>query len=140
MSRFNISPEKESQLMRRMERLQILESDLVEKFITGAGKGGQKQNKTASCVYLLHLPSRTEVKCQRERSQLRNRFFARRELCDRIEEQRNETKSRKRQAMEKIRRQKRRRSRRSKQRMLDEKNVQGQKRQLRKSVNWKKES
>lgn len=140
MSLFNVSDEKESQLLRRMERLNIHESDLVEKFILGSGKGGQKQNKTASCVYLLHLPSRLEVKCQRDRSQLRNRFFARRELCDRLEEQQNETKSRRQQAMEKIRRQKRRRSRRSKQRMLDEKNVQGQKKQLRKSVNWKKES
>lgn len=140
MSRFNVSPEKESELIQRMEQLQIHESDLIEKFIVGSGKGGQKRNKTASCVYLLHLPTRIEVKCQRDRSQLRNRFLARRELCDRLEEQLGREKSRKQQAIDKIRRQKRRRSRRSKQRMLEAKHLQGQQKKLRRSVNWRKET
>ena len=125
--------------MRQMEQLQIHETDLIEKFIVGSGKGGQKRNKTASCVYLLHLPTRMEVKCQQDRSQLKNRFFARRELCNRISELRGEEKSKKQQQIEKIRRQKRRRSRRSKQRMLEGKHRQGQKKQLRTSVDWRKE-
>ena len=86
MTIFNVTPRKQKQLEERMERLGILEKDLVEKFVKGSGKGGQKLNKTSSCVYLLHKPSKIEVKCQRERSQAMNRFLARRELCDRLEE------------------------------------------------------
>lgn len=117
-----------------MEALGIRESDLVENFIRGSGSGGQKVNKTSSCVQLLHAPSGIEIKCQRERSQALNRFFARRELCDRIEEQVAGKKSKKRQEMEKIRRQKRRRSRRSKERMLKDKAHQSVKKGRRGSV------
>ena len=54
---FNVSPEKEKALQRRMEELGIAPADLVEKFIRGSGSGGQKINKTSSCVYLRHEPS-----------------------------------------------------------------------------------
>ena len=84
MTLFNVRPEKESQLLERMARLGMRECDLVEKFVKGSGKGGQKVNKTSSCVYILHRPSGIEVKCQRERSQAMNRFLARRELCERL--------------------------------------------------------
>ena len=130
----NISEQKENQLLKRMETLGVSESDLVEKFIKGSGKGGQKVNKSSTCVYLMHEPSGLEVKCLQERSQALNRFFARRELCDKIEERIEGEKSKKRQAAEKIRRQKRRRSRRSKQRMLENKKIQGDKKRLRGSV------
>ena len=63
-----IAKEKLESLDARMERLGIKEADLVEKFILGSGKGGQKVNKTSSTVYLKHIPTGTEVKCQRERS------------------------------------------------------------------------
>jgi len=86
MALFGVRPEKETQLAERMARLGIREADLTEQFIKGSGKGGQKINKTSSCVYLLHRPTGIEIKCQRERSQSLNRFFARRELCDRVEE------------------------------------------------------
>ena len=36
----------------RMKRLHVLERDLVERFIRGSGPGGQKINKTSSCVQL----------------------------------------------------------------------------------------
>jgi len=134
MPAYNVKPEKEDELARRMEKLGILEQDLVEKFIRGGGKGGQKINKTSSCVYLLHKPSGIEVKCQQERSQAMNRFFARRELCDRLEAEIEGKKSAKQQEREKIRRQKRRRSRRQKQKMLDEKRKHGEKKQLRRPV------
>ncbi len=68
-----------------MEALRILEKDIVEKFIRSSGHGGQKLNKTSSCVYLKHLPTGIEIKCMRERSQSINRFLARRELAERIE-------------------------------------------------------
>ncbi len=117
-----------------MEKLGISESDLTEKFIKGSGKGGQKLNKTSSCVHLIHAPSGIEIKCQKERSQATNRFFARRELCERLEERVQGEKSKKQMAREKVRRQKRRRSRRSKNRMMDEKSRQGEKKALRRSV------
>jgi ribosome biogenesis GTPase A len=79
------SEKKQRELELRMERLEITESDLQEKFILGGGKGGQKQNKTANCVQLKHLPSGITVKCQQERSREANRFFARRMICDKIE-------------------------------------------------------
>lgn len=134
MPAFNVNPEKDDKLRRRMEKLGIRETDLVESFIKGSGKGGQKVNKTSSCVQLLHEPSGTEVKCGRERSQAMNRFFARRELCDRMEEKIEGAKSAKQQQIEKIRRQKRRRSRRQKERMLKEKKKQSEKKTLRKAV------
>ena len=135
MSLFNVRTEKERALMRRMEALGIREADLVERFIKGSGSGGQKINKTSSCVHLLHEPSRIEVKCQHGRSQALNRFLARRELCDQLEARVLGEQSAKEQAREKIRRQKRRRSRRQKARMLDEKRKQGDKKALRGRVN-----
>lgn len=132
---FGVSIEKQNQLAERMDRLGIREQDLEESFIRGSGSGGQKINKTSSTVVLLHRPSGVEVRCQRERSQAMNRFFARRELCDRLEEKTLGEASAKQQAIEKIRRQKRKRSRRSKARMLEGKRIQGAKKALRKSVN-----
>ena len=134
MSDVYVTQEKVNELSLRMTRLGVLEKDLVEKFVLGSGKGGQKINKTASCVYLRHVPTGIEIKCQRERSQAVNRFVARRELCDRIEERTMGEASRRRMAEERIRRQKRRRSRRQKQRMLEAKHKQGDKKRLRDRV------
>ena len=63
-----LSKEKKSDLEERMEKLKIFEDDLIEKFILGSGSGGQKVNKTSSCVYLKHLPTGIEVKCQQART------------------------------------------------------------------------
>jgi|WetSurMetagenome_2_1015567.scaffolds.fasta_scaffold773369_2 peptide chain release factor len=131
MSLFTVRPEKESELFGRMTALGIRETDLVERFVRGSGKGGQKVNKTSSCVYVLHKPSGIEVKCQRERSQSLNRFLARRELCDRLEERIKGVQSARQQAHEKIRRQKRRRSRRQKQNMLQDKHHHSEKKAFR---------
>ena len=126
-----ISPEKFEELHRRMEKLGIHESDLVEKFILGSGRGGQKIQKTSSCVYLKHLPTGIEVKCQQDRSREVNRYLARRLLCERIESQFHKIKTEKQQEREKIRRQKRRRSRRSKEKMLAGKKMHGEKKHYR---------
>ncbi|MCB0359173.1 MAG: peptide chain release factor-like protein, partial [Bdellovibrionales bacterium] len=111
---FGVSPEKEAQLLARMQELAIDESDIEEKFIKGSGPGGQKINKTSSCVYLCHRPSGIEIKCQQTRSQALNRFHARRELCERIAAEQLGKKTKRQAAAEKVRRQKRRRSRRAK--------------------------
>jgi protein subunit release factor B len=121
MPMFSVSPEKESALAARMAELGLRDADIEEKFIRGSGAGGQKVNKTSSCVYLLHRPSGIEVKCQRERSQAMNRFFARRELCEKLAERQEGARSARQQEAEKIRRQKRRKSRRQRARMLDDK-------------------
>jgi len=126
-----ISSEKFEELQQRMERLGIHESDLIEKFILGSGRGGQKIQKTSSCVYLKHLPTGIEVKCQQDRSREVNRYLARRQLCDRFESEVHKVKSQKQQEREKIRRQKRRRSRRSKEKMLESKKLHGERKHLR---------
>jgi len=83
-----VSPEKIKALEERFTALGIMEQDILEKFIRSQGHGGQKLNKTSSCVYLRHIPTGIEVKCQQERSQALNRFLARRLLADKIEQQR----------------------------------------------------
>ena len=116
-----ISSEKIAAQEKRMAVLEIREDDLVEKFITGSGSGGQKINKTSSCVYLKHEPTGIEIKCQRERSRELNRYLARKELCDRIDEIKNGILSKRQQEIEKIRRQKRQTSRKQPQRMVADK-------------------
>jgi len=125
----------QEKLILRMETLGIREADLVEKFILGTGAGGQKINKTSSCVYLKHLPSGIEVKCQRERSREMNRWVARRELCDKLEERLLGEKSRRQQAIEKLRRQKRKRSKRAQEKVLAAKKQHSTKKQLRSRIN-----
>jgi protein subunit release factor B len=121
MIKFPVRPEKQEALRLKMERLGIREQDITEKFIHGGGKGGQKINKTASCVYLKHRPSGIEVKCQTERSQILNRFLARRILTEKIERKVLGEQSAEIQRFEKIRRQKRKRSRKAKIKMLQAK-------------------
>jgi protein subunit release factor B len=129
--RFSVTPEKERSLRERMERLGIEEKDIVEKFVRSRGHGGQNVNKTSTCVYLKHLPSGIEVKCQQERSQALNRFLARRILADKIEGIALGNESREQQLREKIRRQKRRRSRRAKEKVLHLKHLAGEKKKAR---------
>jgi peptide chain release factor len=85
MALFAVSKEKNRWLQERMEALGIHERDIEEKFIRSSGRGGQKVNKTSTCVYLKHIPTGIEVKWMEERNQSLNRFLARRELVKRIE-------------------------------------------------------
>ena len=85
MPTFAVSEEKNRWLKEKMESLNIREEDILEKFIRSSGKGGQKVNKTSSCVYIKHIPTGIEIKCMKDRSQSINRFLARRELVERIE-------------------------------------------------------
>ena len=123
---FNVSPAKRRELLERMAKLEIREEDLVEKFVKGSGRGGQKINKTSSCVYLKHLPSGIEVKIQRERSQALNRYFARRTLCDKLAALIEGRRSAEQERIARVRRQKRRRSRRAQEKVLDSKRARGE--------------
>ncbi len=82
---FAVSEEKNKWLQEKMEALGIYEKDIKEQFVRSSGRGGQKVNKTSTCVYLKHIPTGIEVKWMEERSQSLNRFLARRELVRRIE-------------------------------------------------------
>jgi peptide chain release factor len=111
----------EEALQKRLTKLRIREEDLQEEFVRGSGPGGQKINKTSSTVVLRHIPSGIEVRCQRERSQVMNRYWARMDLCDRLETARAEAKLALQNEREKLRRQNRPRPRGLKQRILDTK-------------------
>jgi peptide chain release factor len=129
-----ISQEKDAALRERMEQLGVREEEFRETFIRSSGPGGQKVNKTSSCVQIVHLPTGLSVKCQQERSQTLNRFLARRLLLDRIERLRTGIIKAERMRVEKIRRQKRRRSRRAQEKTLEAKHLQSEKKSLRTRV------
>ena len=112
-----IKVEKWQQLRERMAALNLLEADLEEQFIAGSGKGGQKINKTASCVRLTHAVSGLKIKCQQSRSREDNRFFARRLLCEQLENQKQGKLSIRQLKQKKIRQQKKRRYSRSRSRI-----------------------
>ncbi|MDP2920998.1 MAG: peptide chain release factor-like protein [Candidatus Omnitrophota bacterium] len=116
-----------------MDSLGIKETDIDEKFIRSSKKGGQKVNKTSARVYLKHLPTGIEVKCQEERSQALNRFLARRILVNKIESLILGKKAEARKEIEKIRRQKRKRSKRAKEKILRYKKIHSEKKNLRKT-------
>lgn len=85
MPNFGVTPKKHAELAARMAACGLLEKDLAEKFIRSGGPGGQKVNRSATCVQLRHTPTGLEVKMQKARSQALNRFHARRRLCELLE-------------------------------------------------------
>lgn len=117
MEKFPVTDEKITWLKERMSALGIQEKDIEEKFIRSSGRGGQKVNKTSSCVYLRHIPTGIEVKCMRERSRSLNRFLARRELIKKIERFYG-LKTKEDMERLKIKRQKEKRKKRSKQKYI----------------------
>jgi len=62
------------------------EDDLNEKFVRGSGAGGQKINKTANKVLLIHVPTGVRVECQDTRSLQQNRKIARKRLRYKLDE------------------------------------------------------
>ncbi len=121
MSRFPVSQEKETALEKRLVALGIFENDLEEQFVRSQGHGGQNINKISSCVVLTHRPTGLQVKCQQERSQAMNRFFARRLLADKMEKQIYGKKLAEEKERHKIRKQKKRRSRKLKAKLREDK-------------------
>src|SRR5574340_986677 len=107
MSIFSVSEAKEKALVEKFQELNIREEDLAETFVRSSGKGGQHVNKTSTCVYLKHLPTGIEVKCQEERSQSLNRYRARTLLVGKIDQMIKGRQSEEIQRIEKLRRQKR---------------------------------
>ena len=130
----DISPAKLDELRARIARLKIDLTQVEEQFVRGGGKGGQKINKTSTCVMLHHRPSGVRVKCQSERSQARNRALARRILLDKIEAGIKGAQAAEQRQIARLRRQQRARSRRARLKMLAEKRQQAEKKALRAPV------
>ena len=117
MSIFNVSEKKAKALLDRMRELNVKEDDLEERFIRASGPGGQKVNKTSSCVFLRHIPTDITVKYQQERSQSLNRFFARRTLLDQIELKQKGFIKEDKKRIDKIKSQKRKKRKRTKEKL-----------------------
>lgn len=130
----SVSIEKEKQLRQKMSSLGIRQEDIEETFIRSSGPGGQNVNKTSTCVYLRHLPTGLEVKCQKERSQALNRYLARKVLLKKIENLILGNLSEEKKRIEKLRRQKRKRSKRAKLKVLEAKRKRAQKKALRAKI------
>lgn len=109
------------QIEERLKALGVRASDVEEKFVRGAGPGGQKINKTSSTVWLRHAPTGVEVRCQRERSQAVNRDVAWAELCAKLEARVRAAKDAVIDAREAERRRTRQKSHRQKVRMIQSK-------------------
>ena len=129
-----VSSEKEKAIADRMQELGVAENDFEESFVRSSGPGGQKVNKSSSCVHLVHIPTGLAVKCQQERSQTLNRYLARRILLDKIEQRQKGFVAAEQEKIEKMRRQKRKRSRRAKEKILETKHKQAEKKELRGKV------
>ena len=119
------------ELEKRMSRLGIKEADLVERFIRGSGPGGQKINKTSSCVQITHLISGIEIKCQKSRSLMTNRIKARIMICTFIEEREIKKRKIRRAEKEKERRRNRQPSQRQKNINVENKRKKGLKKRMR---------
>jgi len=127
-----ITKNKWENLRKLMTSLNIDEENIIENFIKGSGKGGQKLNKSSSCVQLKY--KNIEVKCQKTRSQSDNRFWARRDLCDKIIELKDDIITKKKKEHFKIRKQKLKRSKRAKEKIMQIKINQSVKKKLRQKI------
>ncbi len=110
-----VGKDKWDRLKAWMKQLDISEHNIVEKFIIGSGKGGQKLHKTSSSVYLKHIPSGVEIKCQDSRSREDNRYHARIRLCEKLHATISDEQTKEQLRIEKLKRQKKRRERKARQ-------------------------
>jgi protein subunit release factor B len=112
MINFGVTERKAHQLQRRMLNCGLLEDDIEEKFVRSSGAGGQKVNKSSTCVHLKHICSGLSVKVQKSRTQPLNRYYARKQMCELLENKLLGKESPEAKKIEKIRKQKDRRRRR----------------------------
>jgi len=110
---FGVTEQKAGILAKRMEALGLREQDLKESFIRSTGPGGQHVNKASTCVVLTHVPTAVTVKVQDSRSQVLNRYHARKRLCEVLEARLLGKESPQAQRVARLRKQKDRRRRRS---------------------------
>jgi protein subunit release factor B len=110
-----------TRILAKLSALGVRDDDVEERFVRGGGPGGQKINKTSSCVWLRHRPTGIEVRCQRERSQTVNREVAWEELCEKLNERLRAEAAARQDEREKEMRRHRQKSRGQKVRMIEAK-------------------
>lgn len=108
-------------IIEKAQELGIKPEDFEMSCVVGSGKGGQKINKTSSCVILKHVPTGIVVKCQKHREQSRNKLSAYKLVILKIEDQVKGEDSDRAKRIFKIRKQKIRRSKKAKEKMMDDK-------------------
>ncbi|PIA13668.1 hypothetical protein COEREDRAFT_20892, partial [Coemansia reversa NRRL 1564] len=96
------------------EPIVLQDADIEERHVRGWGNGGQKLNKTSSCVQLLHKPTNTMVVCQDTRSLQQNRKIAYKRLKDKLDLQVNGSESKIGKKIEKLRARKHKQRQRAK--------------------------
>lgn len=74
------------------QKLDIQHKDIEEHHTTGHGHGGQKKNRTKSCVELTHVPTRETIRVQESRHQHTNRITAYSRLIKRLAEKEEQRK------------------------------------------------
>lgn len=120
--------------VKKATELQIFPQDITEQFVRGSGSGGQKMNKTSSCVVLRHMPTGVEVRCQKHREQSANRLSAYKLLILKIEDRVKGAQSDRMKKIFKLKKQKQKRSKRAQAKVLKAKRLRGEVKELRKSV------
>ena len=113
MINFGITERKKEELEQRMLKCNLFEKDITETFVRSGGSGGQKVNKSSTCVHLKHITSGLSVKIQKSRSQGLNRYYARKRMCELLENKLLGKESPDAKKIEKIRKQKDRNRRRT---------------------------
>lgn len=130
----NFPVELPKPFQKKAGELGINPGEISESFIRGSGAGGQKINKTNSCVLLKHLPTGIEVRCQKHREQSKNRLSAYKLLINKIETKIKGRQSAHAKKIFKLRKQKQKRSKRAKEKMLELKKQRGEIKELRKEI------
>ncbi len=83
-------PDLSQELIAKAKALHMDPRHIEEHHIRGSGHGGQKINKTSSCVQLVYHTLGMEVRCQDHREQSKNRLSAWQRLIDKVEEWRKD--------------------------------------------------
>jgi len=123
-----------ARLQAKMCLLGVRPEEIKESFICSSGPGGQNVNKTATCVYLKHIPTGIEVKCRQERSQRQNRLAAWEILLGKIQALIDQKEAERKSFLEKKKRQRRKKPLALKLRILEGKRRHAQKKSLRAKI------
>ena len=118
-------PDLPEDLLKMAANLGVLPEDCEEHFTRGTGPGGQKKNKTSSCVELFHIPTGINLRVQTNREQHKNRIAAYKILIKKIEQIRRNAEENLARAAHRERQSRQRRRGSAKEKTLRQKKVRG---------------